>query len=258
MTWTRFGPRRIVDSAWVIVALSRAWRERWEGRNEPTVGAGAVAEADALPQLIPEGPAGVSGERSCSSHCRPEAGEDVVPTGLDGVHLFSLSDYSSEQVMPLIRLITGQPEYPAGPLGSLPELPPVAAPLSIAAMEMRDNIEALRRRIANSIPRGVYWRDLLARGVFERHRQTLMQQRPLVYEPVSFAYLWFHELNESVPLGEPIPPEQVEPLKQGIGQVEHASGALRELIIELSEDTRAAVPAQEYVSLSTGTRFATC
>ncbi len=70
----------------------------------------------------------------------------------------------------------------------------------------------------------------------------------MVFEAASFAYLWFDELNESVPLGTPILAQQVEPLNQGVGQVEHASTALREVIIELSDETRAAVPAQEFVS----------
>jgi hypothetical protein len=46
--WTRYGPKEIEDRDWVLVVLSRAWLERWQGRNLPTIGAGAAAEADAL------------------------------------------------------------------------------------------------------------------------------------------------------------------------------------------------------------------
>src|SRR3954447_2863658 len=46
MDWTRFGPQAVQSRDWVIVALSPAWRDRWEGRNDPTIGAGAVGEAD--------------------------------------------------------------------------------------------------------------------------------------------------------------------------------------------------------------------
>ena len=35
------------DSDFVIIALSTAWKQRWEGTS-PTVGAGAVVEADTL------------------------------------------------------------------------------------------------------------------------------------------------------------------------------------------------------------------
>ena len=40
----RQGPHERV----VIVVLSEAWKQRWQGTNAPTVGAGAVAEADTL------------------------------------------------------------------------------------------------------------------------------------------------------------------------------------------------------------------
>ncbi|MGH3752679.1 MAG: hypothetical protein ACRDRP_08285 [Pseudonocardiaceae bacterium] len=36
--WTRFGPRRIADSDVTIIAVSSAWRERWQGRNAANVG----------------------------------------------------------------------------------------------------------------------------------------------------------------------------------------------------------------------------
>ena len=46
--WTRFGPNEIRDADFVIVALSQAWMRRFDGTEDPTVGAGAAREADAL------------------------------------------------------------------------------------------------------------------------------------------------------------------------------------------------------------------
>ena len=63
----------------------------------------------------------------------------------------------------------------------------------------------------------------------------LMEQRPLVWDPVSFAYMWFEELNESVELGAPITVGESERLQQGIDQLAHASAALLELIVQLSQ-----------------------
>jgi hypothetical protein len=113
------------------------------------------------------------------------------------------------------------------------EIVPAGSFLLTAAQEVEDDLETLRRRIANAIPDGAYWRDLLARGAFEENRRVLML-RPEVFKPVSDSYRWFHELNQDVPLGAPIPLDQIQPLRDGIDQVAHASGALRALITELS------------------------
>ncbi|MDQ6855125.1 MAG: hypothetical protein M3046_15795 [Actinomycetota bacterium] len=122
--WTRFGPLRIRDVEWVIVVLSRAWRECWEGRNAASVGAGAVAEADVLRSIF--GDSQQEFHRKVVLATLPSfRDDDVVPDGLDGVHRFSIRELTSEKVLPVVRLLVGKPEYPAGPLGQLPELPPV-------------------------------------------------------------------------------------------------------------------------------------
>jgi hypothetical protein len=46
--WSRWGPDKVRTSEFVIVVVSEAWKQRWQGTNAPTVGAGAVAEADPL------------------------------------------------------------------------------------------------------------------------------------------------------------------------------------------------------------------
>jgi hypothetical protein len=121
--WTRWGPKQITDSVWVIVLLSRGWQERWEGRNVPTVGAGAVAEADALKSEFNRDQQ--SFRRKVVLVTLPGREDaDLVPVGLDGVARFGLLDYSPPQLGPLLRLLTGQPQFPPGPLGALPELPP--------------------------------------------------------------------------------------------------------------------------------------
>ena len=128
--WTRFGPKRIGESQWVIVVLSRAWRERWEGVNVPTVGAGAVAEADALRSIFTRDQQAFRNKVVLVT-LPPRRNENDVPLGLDGVHRFALADYSHEQLVPLLRLLTSQPAFPAGPLGQLPQLPPVVeAPIT--------------------------------------------------------------------------------------------------------------------------------
>ncbi len=98
-------PKAVVDSEWVIVALSRAWRDRWEGRNDPTIGAGAVAEANALLSLFARDQKAF-GENVVLVTLPSCRGEDIVPTGLDGVQRFRLEDFSREELDPLIALLT--------------------------------------------------------------------------------------------------------------------------------------------------------
>lgn len=50
--WTRWGQQRVEDSNHVLIAMNHAWAERWAGHNDPTEGAGAVMEADALHGLL--------------------------------------------------------------------------------------------------------------------------------------------------------------------------------------------------------------
>jgi hypothetical protein len=123
--WTRYGPKEIEDREWVVVALSRAWRDRWEGRNDPKIGAGAVAEADALKSVFNRNQQDFR-EKVVLVTLPSREKEDLVPTGLDGVQRFTLKDFSPERIEPLIRLLTGQPQYPAGALGAVPELAPAA------------------------------------------------------------------------------------------------------------------------------------
>jgi hypothetical protein len=130
----------------------------------------------------------------------------------------------------LVRSIRATPS----PAPSASE-PDNKAALLTAALELRENIEELRRRIARAIPTGVYWRDLLVWNIFEEHRQLLLRSAPEAFEPVAMAYLWLRELNEDVPLGEPIPPDNVAGLTDGVGQLEHASETLNALIGELIE-----------------------
>ena len=113
-----------------------------------------------------------------------------------------------------------------------------------AAQELRLDIEAKRRRIHTAaVDDRTYWREKFSRDLFEKHGRLLMEQRPMAWEPVAFAYLWFDELNDQISLGTAIPDDKVEPLKQGIGQLEHASETLRDLIVELVQETASPDPA---------------
>jgi hypothetical protein len=161
------------------------------------------------------------------------------------------------------QIASGQPAErpPAGPevSGSVSDETaptPDLVRLRNAAQELRLDIEAKRRRITAAVDDRAYWREKFSRDLFDNYGRLLMEQRPMVWEPVAFAYLWFDELNDQVPLGTPVPEDKVEPLKQGIGQLEHASETLRDLVVELAQETaspdparRSPAPAAELVSI---------
>ena len=102
----------------------------------------------------------------------------------------------------------------------------------IALLELERNIEDLRHRIANSLdatPK-VYWQDLLASDVFEKHERTLAEHYPEIYKEVADAYRAAHMINQRVPeerLGTPIPPHDVRWLRGQLGgEMAHASALL--------------------------------
>lgn len=105
-----------------------------------------------------------------------------------------------------------------------------------AAAELEENIEDLRHRVARAIALRVFWTDLLVWNVYEKHKHALIRF-PDVFKPVSDAYRTFRELNEIVPasrLGTPIPDDELEGLEARVGEMVHASAALRDLSAKLS------------------------
>ena len=127
MDWTRFGPKAIVDKDWVVVALSPAWRDRWEGTNAPSIGAGAVAEADALRSVFAEDQQAFRDRVVLVTLPSMLAEPRLVPTGLHGVQRRRISGFELADMADLLRLLTGQDAYPPPPLGEIPALPPAVA-----------------------------------------------------------------------------------------------------------------------------------
>jgi hypothetical protein len=124
MDWTRFGPQAIRNKDWVLVALSPAWRDRWDGTNDATTGAGAVAEADALRSIFAEDQQLFRDKLVLVTLPSMASESDLVPTGLHGVQRMTVNEFTLEGMSDLLRLLTGQAAYPAAPLGEIPELPP--------------------------------------------------------------------------------------------------------------------------------------
>lgn len=119
--WTRYGERAIDESDYTLVAVSQEWKERWEGQNQPTEGAGSVAEANALRSLFARDQRLF--QRKVKLVVLPGQKSEFIPSGLHGVVRFQVNELTEEGVEDLVRTLTGKPKYVPPPLGALPVLP---------------------------------------------------------------------------------------------------------------------------------------
>lgn len=121
--WSRFGPREIRRSRFVLVIVSHGWRLAWNDEGDPTTGSGAAAEADLLRDLY---------RRDRSDFRRrvilvvlPGASEDDLPDGLGATSQWvRIPTLDVRGVEPLLRLLSGQGEHRRPRLGTPPHLPP--------------------------------------------------------------------------------------------------------------------------------------
>lgn len=120
--WTRFGPQKVAEADTVLIVMSRGWADRWEGSNQPTVGAGAVAEADQLHGLFSRDQA--EWQRKCLIVMLPDVDPVVLPDGLARANRFSVDPYDLDSYEPLLRTLTAQPSFEKPALGDVPLLPP--------------------------------------------------------------------------------------------------------------------------------------
>ena len=128
--WTRFGPRAVFESQFVVVAISEAWAQRWIGTNKPSMGAGAVAEADALKGLFQRDQS--AWQRKVIVVVLPSQSEDSIPDDLMRATRFWADPSDPDSIETLLRTISGQPQYAKPDLGRIPVLPPtVAATLGV-------------------------------------------------------------------------------------------------------------------------------
>lgn len=131
--WTRYGQQAIVSSDRVIIVLSKAWAERWDGTNLPTEGAGAAREADALHGLY--GRNQTEWQAKLLIALLPETDDDSVPPDLERVARVHVDPSDLDSYEDLLRILTGQPRYRKAPLGSVPDLPPQNPERNVATLK---------------------------------------------------------------------------------------------------------------------------
>jgi RNA polymerase sigma factor (sigma-70 family) len=121
--WTTYGPQAITDRAFALIAVSRAYKERWEGNADPRVGAGAVREANVLKTLFNQDRTAF--RRKVKVVVLPGATVDDIPAELAAAaQRFEIETIDEAGLEDLLRTLAGRPAYVVPPLGTLPPLRP--------------------------------------------------------------------------------------------------------------------------------------
>jgi hypothetical protein len=143
--WTRFGPRAAQESDFVILAFTSAYRDRWEGRNEPTEGAGAVREADELLGQFESNQEAF--QERVKTVILPGASSADIPNQLHRLSRFKVNELNEKAVEDLYRVLTGQPATPKPPVGPLRRLPPRSTGIEHERLEEIGRLETDLARV---------------------------------------------------------------------------------------------------------------
>lgn len=119
--WTRWGQQQVSKHDFILVASNRSWRERWDGSNAPTEGAGVVREADALKGLFDQNQDNF--RKRLILVLLPGADDTTIPTYLHGVTRCRVTSFDKEGLEVLLRLLTVQPRFLPPALGAVPVFP---------------------------------------------------------------------------------------------------------------------------------------
>lgn len=145
--WTRWGQQRVAECDYVIIAISTAWKQRWEGSNSPTVGAGAVAEANTLKGRFNTD----QGEfqRRTIVVVLPGVADAELPFDLHHLLRMNVDRLDASGIESVLRALTAQPLHTMPELGTTPVLPPVnltvpASPTPVDLETVRSDYDANR------------------------------------------------------------------------------------------------------------------
>lgn len=107
--WTRWGQQQVRERDLVVIVISGAWKERWEGTNSPRQGAGAVAEADALKGRFNTNQAEF--QRRTILVLLPGVSDDNIPFDLHRLHRVRVTSLDNEGIAGVVRLFSGKSRY---------------------------------------------------------------------------------------------------------------------------------------------------
>jgi hypothetical protein len=171
--WTRWGSQRVADVDVVLVVVSQAWKDAWEGRGDLRRNIGVGAEADALRSLSMESRVALLSK--CRLLMLPNSHSRHIPDGLHGVPRHVIGGFDGSVLEAVVRDLTKQPFYSKPLLGAIPVLPPSLTYLTpdIAYSE-EDNAQ----------PAPIHKRESESVGDRDRERAQLRAQLAALPEPL--------------------------------------------------------------------------
>jgi hypothetical protein len=126
VNWADYGPRAIESCDHVLIAVSAAYKRRWDGTEDPTKGAGAASEANTLKSIF--GDDRDEFQRKVKVVVLPGVTEDDIPLPIKAaIQRFHVDPRSTGSFEGLVRMLTGQPAFDRPALSTIPELPPRVA-----------------------------------------------------------------------------------------------------------------------------------
>jgi SEFIR domain len=149
--WSTFGVSGIRDSDFVLIAVSDAYRQRWEDTEDPSVGAGAAREANAIKSIFDLDRHDF--RRRVKVVLLPGAEVDDIPLELlSSTERIRIEKFDLHGLAPLWRSLHGLPDLTKPPVGPVPSLPPSYEAQVRAAAELDDDDPltldaALQRRV---------------------------------------------------------------------------------------------------------------
>ena len=152
VNWADYGPRTIESTDHVLIAVSGAYKRRWDGTEDPTKGAGAASEANTLKSIF--GDDRDEFLRKVKIVVLPGASEDDIPLPIKAVvQRFPIDPKSQTSFEDLVRTLTGQPAFARPTLATIPNLPPRVAEVATTPSaddedaELIDFIDQLRQSL---------------------------------------------------------------------------------------------------------------
>ncbi|MDR1441454.1 MAG: hypothetical protein LBJ02_03560 [Bifidobacteriaceae bacterium] len=162
--WGRWGLRQIETSDFVLIAMNEPWAQRWRGDNDPTIGGGAVAEANALRGLFDKNQSEF--QRRLRVVLLPGSQDRDIPYDLCDLKRATVTELTSAGVAKLLADLRGTPTHPrklnasAKPAATSAPAPLVLDNSSLLLFRFRDlsrpTIESHRAVLAKN-PAGYVW-----------------------------------------------------------------------------------------------------
>jgi hypothetical protein len=144
VNWSTYGTRAIQEADFVLIAASEAYKERWEGTNDPREGAGSAREAAELKAMF-EHDQELFRRRVKVLVLPGTTAADVPGELLSLCQRFVLTQIDDASLEELLRTLTHQPAFPAPPVGEVPVLPPKL--LSVVDPDPAERAAQLRQRL---------------------------------------------------------------------------------------------------------------